>query len=64
MDNTIYAVEIKETKKPRPKDFRSLRQFKDRLNRPIKRILFYSGEEYSTVDDIQLLPIGALFRGQ
>ncbi|MGM0428545.1 MAG: ATP-binding protein [Thermodesulfobacteriota bacterium] len=64
IDNTIYAVEIKAAKRPRSKDFRSLRQFKDRLNRPIKRILFYSGEEYGAVDDIRLLPIGTLFQGQ
>jgi len=64
IDNTIYAVEIKAAKRPRPKDLRNLRQFKDRLNRPIKRILFYSGEEYGAVDDIHLLPIGTLFQGQ
>jgi len=64
MDDTIYAVEIKGTKRPGPKDFRNLRQFEDRLNRPVKCFLFYSGEEYGTVDDIRLLPIGALFQGQ
>ena len=64
MGNAIYAVEIKGTKRPGPRDFRNLRQFEDRLNRPVKRILFYLGEEYSTVDDIRLLPIGALFRGR
>ncbi len=62
-DSTIYAVEVKATKRPGPKEFRNLRQFKDRLNRPIKRILFYTGEDYRTVDDIRLLPIGALYRG-
>jgi predicted AAA+ superfamily ATPase len=64
MDGTIYAVEVKATKRPGPKEFRNLRQFEDRLNRPVKRILFYTGEDYRTVDDIRLLPIGALYRGK
>jgi len=32
--------------------------------RHIKRILFYPGEEYSTVDGIRLIPIGTLHRGR
>ncbi len=64
VDETVHAIEIKSTKRPGPKDFRNLRQFKDRLNRPVKRILFYLGEENGTIDGIQLLPIGTLFRGK
>jgi hypothetical protein len=64
VDNTVYAVEIKATKRPGPRDFQNLNQFEDRLKRPIKRILFYPGEEYSTVDGIRLIPIGALHRGK
>jgi len=64
VDNTVYAVEIKTTKRPGPRDFQNLKQFEDRLKRPIKRILFYPGEEYSTVDGIRLIPIGALHRGE
>ena len=64
VDNTVYAVEIKATKRPGPRDFQNLKQFQDRLKRPIKRILFYPGEEYSTVDGIRLVPIGALHRGK
>ena len=64
VDNTVYAVEIKATKRPGPRDFQNLKQFEDRLKRPIKRILFYPGEEYDTVDSIRLIPIGALHRGK
>jgi hypothetical protein len=64
LDDTVYAIEIKSTKRPGPKDLRNLRQFGDRLNRPIKRFFFYLGEEYKTVNNISLLPIGALFRGK
>ena len=63
-DDTIYAIEIKSTRRPGPKDLRNLKQFGDRLNRPVKRFLFYLGEEYRTVDNIRLIPIGALFRGR
>jgi len=64
MDDVVYAVEIKTTKRPGPRDFQNLKQFGDRLKRPIKRILFYLGERYRTVDGIRLVPIGALYRGQ
>ena len=64
VDNTVYAVEIKATKRPGPRDFQNLKQFEDCLKRPIKRILFYPGEEYCTVDGIRLIPIGALHRGK
>jgi predicted AAA+ superfamily ATPase len=62
--NKVYAVEIKSTQRPAPRDLQSLRQFSDRLKRPVRRYLIYLGEEYRTIDDIQLLPAAALFRGQ
>ena len=62
--DTVYAIEIKATKSPGPKDFRNLRQFGTRLNKQIKRFLFYLGDEYRDVDNIKLIPVGALFRGQ
>jgi len=64
MDDTVYAIEIKASKFPGPKDFRNLRQFGTRLNRQVKRFLFYLGDEYRDVDNIKLIPVGALFRGQ
>ena len=64
VDDTVYAIEIKATQRPGPRDFQSLKQFEDGLNRPVKRILFYTGEEYDSVDGIRLIPIGALHRGR
>jgi predicted AAA+ superfamily ATPase len=64
VDNTVYAAEIKSTRMPSPRDLQNLRQFCDRLNRPVRRYLVYLGDEYRTIDNIQLLPIGALFRGR
>jgi predicted AAA+ superfamily ATPase len=62
--NKVYAIEIKSTRRPAPRDLQNLRQFKDRLKRPVRRYLVYLGEEYHTIDNIQLLPAAALFRGQ
>ncbi len=64
VDNTVYAIEIKSNRKPSPRDLQSLRQFTDRLNRPVRRYLVYPGDEYQTIDNIRLLPAAALFRGQ
>ena len=64
VDDTVYAVEIKATKRPGPRDFQNLKQFEDRLKRSVKRILFYPGEEYREVDGVRLIPIGALYRGK
>ena len=63
-ENTVYAIEIKSTRRPAPRDLHNLGQFSDRLNRPVRRYLVYLGEEYRTIDNIQLLPAAALFRGQ
>ncbi|MFZ1985786.1 MAG: ATP-binding protein [Desulfatitalea sp.] len=64
MNDAVYAVEIKATRNPGPKDFRNLKQFGVSLDRPVKRFLFYLGEEYGAVDEIQLMPVGAIFRGK
>jgi predicted AAA+ superfamily ATPase len=63
-DNTVYAIEIKSTRRPAPRDLHNLVQFSDRLNRPVRRYLVYLGEEYRTTDNVQLLPVAALFRGK
>jgi predicted AAA+ superfamily ATPase len=64
VQDTVYAIEIKATKRPGPRDFQNLRHFEDSLKRPTKRFLFYPGAEYSTVDGIRLIPIAALHRGK
>ncbi len=64
MDDTVYAIEIKATRRPGPRDFTNLKQFKDRLKRPVKRILFYPGEQYGTVNAVSLIPIAALYGGK
>ena len=63
-DNSVYAIEIKSTQRPAPRDLQNLGQFRDRLDRPVRRYLVYLGEEYRTIDNVRLLPAAALFRGQ
>ncbi|MDY6951363.1 MAG: ATP-binding protein [Thermodesulfobacteriota bacterium] len=62
--DTVHAIEIKSTRRPAPRDFHNLVKFSDCLNRPVRRYLFYQGEEYGTIDNVQLLPVAALFRGK
>ena len=64
MNGCLHACEVKATENPGPKDFRNLLDFEDRLNRPIKRFLFYLGDEYKDKDGVTLIPIAALFRGR
>ena len=64
VNKAVFAVEIKSTRMPSPRDLQNLRQFKDRLNRPVKRFLVYMGDEYRMIGNIQLLPVGALFKGR
>ena len=63
-DGKVYAIEIKSTRQPAPRDFNNLLQFSDRLNRPVQRYLLYMGEEYRKIDNVHLLPVAALFRGK
>jgi predicted AAA+ superfamily ATPase len=63
MNNTVHAVEIKSTRRPSPRDISNLKQFSSNLNRPVRCFLFYMGEKYRMIDNIQLTPIGAIFRG-
>ncbi|MFC1824981.1 ATP-binding protein [Thermodesulfobacteriota bacterium] len=62
--NTVYAIEIKSTRRPAPRNMHNLTLFSDRLNRPVRRYLVYMGDEYRTIDNVQLLPVAALFRGK
>jgi len=63
-DGKVYAIEIKSTRQPAPRDLNNLLQFSDRLNRPVQRYLLYMGEEYRKIDNVHLLPVAALFRGK
>ncbi len=63
-DDAVYAVEVKSTKNPGPRDIGNLADFKARRDRPVRRYLFYLGDEYQTIGDVQILPVASLFRGR
>jgi hypothetical protein len=63
MEDTLYAVEIKATRSPGPRDLQTLNRFARSINRPVRTVLLYLGEEDETVDGVRLIPVGALFRG-
>lgn len=62
--DTLYAVEIKSTRKPGGKDIKNLENFEPEKKIKVKRFLFYQGEEYRTIDNTHLIPVAALFRGK
>ena len=64
INDTLHICEIKATERPGPKDIRNLKKFDDRRNRPIKRYLFYLGDQYKTQNNITLIPIAALYQGK
>lgn len=64
VDDMLYAIEIKSTQRPGKKDIANLKQFNPKQDISVTRILFYLGEEYITWDNVQLIPVAALFRGQ
>jgi predicted AAA+ superfamily ATPase len=60
----LYAIEIKASRNISNKDLRNLRQYKASSNhKSLRCFLIYLGTEYKNVEDIQCLPIYALFRG-
>jgi len=62
--DTLYAIEIKATRKPGAKDITTLKNFSPQKEIDTKRFLFYGGDEYATADNVTLIPIAALFRGK
>ena len=64
VDDMLYAIEIKSTQRPGKKDIVNLKQFEPKQNISLTRILFYLGEEYTKWDNVQLIPVAALFRGK
>lgn len=59
----IHAIEIKNTSKPSLRDIKNLKDFKTQSRQPVRCYLFYNGPEYMNIDDIKLIPVGALCRG-
>ncbi len=63
LNDAIYAIEIKATANPSPRDVRNLADFSRQMKRPVKCFLFYTGEAFDSIEDARLVPVAALFRG-
>lgn len=60
--DTVYAVEIKSTVNPGLRDIRNLRDFARQIGKQCHMLLFYRGDEYRWLQDVQLVPVAALYR--
>lgn len=63
-EEDIYAIEIKNTLRPSSRDVRNLQEFSKGIKKKVKMYLFYPGEEYGSINDVQVIPVASLFRGQ
>ena len=63
-EDDIYAIEIKNTLRPSGRDVRNLHEFSRGIKKKVKMYLFYPGEEYGSIDDVKVIPVAGIFRGQ
>lgn len=63
-DDTVFAVEVKATRKPGARDIRNLCEFGQSLKRQVRLFLFYLGDEYAEIDGVTLIPVAALYMGK
>jgi len=63
-EDDMYAIEIKNTLRPSSRDVRNLQEFSKAVKKRVKMYLFYPGEEYSSINDVKLVPLAGIFRGQ
>jgi len=60
---TCMAIEIKSTEVPSKRNLRNLEDFAGAIDRPIRRVLFYTGLDYQRIGRVELIPVAALYRG-
>jgi len=63
-EEDIYAIEIKNTLRPSSRDIRNLHEFSKAMKKKVKMYLIYLGEEYGSINDVNVTPVGSIFRGQ
>jgi hypothetical protein len=60
----VYAIEIKNTLRPSGRDVSNLVEFSKGMKKKVKKFLFYPGEEYGAINEVQIIPVAYLFRGK
>ena len=63
-NDNIYAIEIKNTRRPSSRDVRNLMEFSKGMKKRVKMYLFYPGDEYLALGNVKIIPIAGLFRGK
>ncbi len=63
-DDVIYAIEIKNTRRPSNRDVRNLMEFSKGMKKRVKMYLFYPGDEYLSLGNVKIIPVAGLFRGK
>ena len=58
----IYAIEIKNSRQPSTRDIRNLLEFSDSMKKNVRMYLFYKGDEYLKLKDVNVIPVAGLFR--
>jgi predicted AAA+ superfamily ATPase len=60
----VYAIEIKNTRRPSGRDVSNLLEFSKGLQKTVKMYLFYPGDEYFVINDVTVIPVAGLFGGR
>lgn len=63
-NDNIYAIEIKNTRRPSSRDVRNLMEFSKGMKKRVKMYLFYPGDDYLSLSNVRIIPVAGLFRGK
>jgi predicted AAA+ superfamily ATPase len=60
----VYAIEIKNTRRPSSRDVSNLLEFSKGFNKTVRMYLIYSGDEYFSINDVAVIPVAGLYGGR
>lgn len=63
-EDDIYAIEIKNSRRPSSRDVINLQEFSKGVKKTVKMYLFYPGDEYFSINDVKIVPVAGLFGGR
>ncbi len=60
----IHAIEIKNSLRPSNRDVSNLLDISRNMKKKVNMYLFYPGDEYGLINDVHIIPVAGLYRGQ
>ena len=60
----IHAIEIKNSLRPSNRDVSNLLDISRGMKKKVNMYLFYPGDEYGLINDVHIIPVAGLYRGQ